>query len=150
MTHQPNYTKDRLAQYTFERVLQFIRCWTNQELKAVRAEMMAQLYFEHYPNERLPLWTVRFIFAKRRMLTKFQDPCADPRHKAIWSPDKQCGRLPAFIIVGPQKTGTTALHKFLSAHPRLQPSKSSAHTFEEVQFFGNERNYGNGVDWCAF
>jgi hypothetical protein len=43
--------------------------------------------------------------------------------------------------------GSTALHTFLSVHPQLQPSAPNNRTFEEVQFFGNNRNYANGVDW---
>ena len=39
--------------------------------------------------------------------------------REIWSSEKKCGRLPDFVIVGPQKTGTTALHWFLSLHPKI-------------------------------
>ena len=42
--------------------------------------------------------------------------------REIWSAEKTCGRLPDFVIVGPQKTGTTALHWFLSLHPKILSS----------------------------
>lgn len=37
----------------------------------------------------------------------FQNPCHDKRHKDIWSKEKTCDRLPKFLVIGPQKTGTT-------------------------------------------
>lgn len=32
MTHMSNYGSDRLALYTFESVIKFLRCWTNLKL----------------------------------------------------------------------------------------------------------------------
>lgn len=55
----------------------------------------------------------------------FQNPCHDKRHKDIWSKEKTCDRLPKFLIIGPQKTGTTlslslflysCLYTYLSLH----------------------------------
>ncbi len=43
----------------------------------------------------------------------FQNPCHDKRHKDIWSKEKTCDRLPKFLVIGPQKTGTT-LYLFIS------------------------------------
>ena len=79
-------------------------------------------------------------------LFQFQNPCDDKRHVEIWAKYKSCTRLPHFIIIGPQKTGTTALFTFLSMHPLLVPSFTSIDTHEEVQFFHNT-NYKKGVDW---
>ncbi len=44
--------------------------------------------------------------------------------------------------------GTTALHNMLSQHPDLHPSKKSLTTYEELQFFSNDKIYLNGIDWC--
>jgi len=33
--------------------------------------------------------------------------------------------IPSFVIIGPQKTGTTALMNFLSAHPDIEKSEPS-------------------------
>ncbi|XP_060262653.1 bifunctional heparan sulfate N-deacetylase/N-sulfotransferase 2 isoform X3 [Ovis aries] len=74
------------------------------------------------------------------------NPCDDKRHKDIWSKEKTCDRLPKFLIVGPQKTGTTAIHFFLSLHPAVTSSFPSPSTFEEIQFF-NGPNYHKGIDW---
>ncbi|XP_067876624.1 bifunctional heparan sulfate N-deacetylase/N-sulfotransferase 2 isoform X3 [Heterodontus francisci] len=74
------------------------------------------------------------------------NPCDDKRHKDIWSKEKTCDRLPKFLIIGPQKTGTTALHFFLSLHPGVTSNFPSPLTYEEIQFF-NGANYHKGIDW---
>lgn len=53
-------------------------------------------------------------------------------------------RLPDFIVIGAQKSGTTALFKFLSEHPKiyLPPQK-------EVQYFSNDNFYSKGIKWCS-
>jgi len=75
-----------------------------------------------------------------------QNPCLDKRHLSIWSTNKSCEQLPKFLVIGPQKTGTTALYTFLSMHPAIQSNHPSPDTFEEVQFF-NGKNYYKGLDW---
>ena len=75
-----------------------------------------------------------------------QNPCLDPRHKEIWSSGKSCNKLPSFLVVGPQKTGTTALYTFLKMHPDIMSNEQSLSTYEEVQFF-NGHNYIRGLDW---
>ncbi|XP_025083666.1 bifunctional heparan sulfate N-deacetylase/N-sulfotransferase-like isoform X2 [Pomacea canaliculata] len=74
------------------------------------------------------------------------NPCDYKRHIAIWSQNKSCNRLPRFLVVGPQKTGTTALYSFLSMHPGVTSNVNSPTTFEEVQFFSSN-NYYKGLDW---
>ncbi|XP_028574118.2 bifunctional heparan sulfate N-deacetylase/N-sulfotransferase 1 isoform X2 [Podarcis muralis] len=74
------------------------------------------------------------------------DPCEDKRHKDIWSKEKTCDRFPKLLIIGPQKTGTTALYLFLGMHPDLSSNYPSSETFEEIQFF-NGHNYHKGIDW---
>jgi hypothetical protein len=64
MTHQPNYTKDRLAIYTFEKVLHFLRCWTNLRLHSTTPVSMALKYFDDFPDERQPLWGVSVVVVK--------------------------------------------------------------------------------------
>uniref|UniRef100_A0A9L0QX24 [heparan sulfate]-glucosamine N-sulfotransferase n=1 Tax=Equus caballus TaxID=9796 RepID=A0A9L0QX24_HORSE len=74
------------------------------------------------------------------------NPCDDKRHRDIWSKEKTCDRLPKFLVIGPQKTGTTALYLFLVMHPSILSNSPSPKTFEEVQFF-NRNNYHRGIDW---
>uniref|UniRef100_G3VK76 [heparan sulfate]-glucosamine N-sulfotransferase n=1 Tax=Sarcophilus harrisii TaxID=9305 RepID=G3VK76_SARHA len=74
------------------------------------------------------------------------NPCDDKRHRDIWSRDKTCDHLPKFLVIGPQKTGTTALYLFLLMHPSIISNLPSPKTFEEVQFF-NGNNYQKGIDW---
>ncbi|HVN63485.1 MAG TPA: sulfotransferase domain-containing protein, partial [Candidatus Binataceae bacterium] len=48
-------------------------------------------------------------------------------------------RLPDFIAVGPQRTGTTWLHKVLQGHTGLPRG------IKETDFF--LKNYSRGIDW---
>ncbi|XP_076368391.1 bifunctional heparan sulfate N-deacetylase/N-sulfotransferase-like isoform X2 [Tachypleus tridentatus] len=131
MTHLSNYGNDRLALYTFESVIKFIQCWTNLQLSTLPPLQLAEKYFQMFPEESNPVWV---------------NPCLDKRHLAIWSTKKSCDQLPKFLVIGPQKTGTTALYTFLSMHPTIVSNYPSAETFEEVQFF-NGKNYFKGLDW---
>lgn len=131
MTHMSNYGNDRLALYTFESVIKFLQCWTNIKLTSAPPLQLAETYFKLYPEETDPIWG---------------NPCDDARHKKIWSRNKSCDSLPRFLVIGPQKTGTTALYTFLSLHPSIASNLPSPTTFEEIQFF-NANNYYKGLDW---
>ncbi|KAB5555652.1 hypothetical protein PHYPO_G00036570 [Pangasianodon hypophthalmus] len=131
MTHLSNYGNDRLGLYTFESLVKFVQCWTRLRLQTLPPVRLAEKYFHIFPDERDPLW---------------QNPCHDKRHKDIWSKEKTCDRLPKFLVIGPQKTGSTALHAFLSLHPAITASSFSPVTFEEVQFFSGP-HYLRGIDW---
>lgn len=55
--------------------------------------------------------------------------------------------MPNALILGPQKTGTTALYAFLKLHPSVYSNLNDNETFEEVQFFSSKTNYKFGIDW---
>ncbi len=77
-----------------------------------------------------------------------KNPCDDSKHKAIWFETNQteiCEKIPKFIIIGPQRTGTTALYTFLKANKFIK-SNQDTRDFEEAQFFMN-KNYFKGVNW---
>ncbi|XP_044742490.1 bifunctional heparan sulfate N-deacetylase/N-sulfotransferase [Chrysoperla carnea] len=131
MTHMSNYGNDRLALYTFESVIRFLQCWTNIKLSSAPPLQLAETYFKLHPEETDPVWG---------------NPCDDVRHQRIWSRNKSCEQLPRFLVIGPQKTGTTALYTFLSIHPAIASNLPSPDTFEEIQFF-NANNYLRGLDW---
>ncbi|XP_071953290.1 bifunctional heparan sulfate N-deacetylase/N-sulfotransferase 4-like [Antedon mediterranea] len=131
MTHLSNYGNDRIALYTFDNVINFVDKWTNLRLKTVPPKELAEKYFNLYPDQKEPLWT---------------NPCDDKRHLEIWAENKSCKNLPDFLIIGPQKTGTTALYTFLSMHPAIRSNIDSTKTYEEVQFFSGT-NYFRGIDW---
>ncbi|XP_054846201.1 bifunctional heparan sulfate N-deacetylase/N-sulfotransferase 3 isoform X2 [Eublepharis macularius] len=131
MTHLSNYGNDRLGLYTFVNLANFVQSWTNLKLQTLPPVQLAHKYFELFPEQRDPLW---------------QNPCDDKRHRDIWSKEKTCDRLPKFLVIGPQKTGTTALYLFLIMHPSIISNSPSPKTFEEVQFF-NRNNYHRGIDW---
>lgn len=50
--------------------------------------------------------------------------------------------LPNLIVIGAAKCGTTSLNEYLDAHPdvTMAPEK-------ELNFFVEEKNWANGVDW---
>ncbi|XP_023331056.1 heparan sulfate glucosamine 3-O-sulfotransferase 1 [Eurytemora carolleeae] len=50
-------------------------------------------------------------------------------------------RLPSCIIIGVRKGGTRALLEMLSLHPQIRVAQ------QEVHFFDNETNYGQGYPW---
>ncbi|XP_054370613.1 bifunctional heparan sulfate N-deacetylase/N-sulfotransferase 4 isoform X2 [Molothrus ater] len=131
MTHLSNYGNDRLGLYTFANLASFVRSSTNLKLQTLPPVQLAQKYFQLFPEQTDPLW---------------QNPCDDKRHRDIWSRDKTCDHLPKFLVIGPQKTGTTALYLFLLMHPSIISNLPSPKTFEEVQFF-NGNNYHKGIDW---
>ncbi|XP_067239310.1 bifunctional heparan sulfate N-deacetylase/N-sulfotransferase 1 [Chanodichthys erythropterus] len=131
MTHLSNYGNDRLGLYTFKRLLNFLLTWTHLKLQTLPPLQLAEKYFHLFPSDAEPLW---------------QDPCEDKRHKDIWSKEKTCDRFPKLLLIGPQKTGTTALYLFLGMHPDLTSNYPSKETFEEIQFFSGH-NYHRGIDW---
>ncbi len=57
-----------------------------------------------------------------------------PRHTAIWSYRQATSRgrrLPAFIVIGAQKCGTSSLFAYLAQHPLLIPAfKKEVHYFD--------------------
>ncbi|KHN71845.1 Bifunctional heparan sulfate N-deacetylase/N-sulfotransferase 1 [Toxocara canis] len=78
----------------------------------------------------------------------FQNPCDDSRHEKILPLAFNCSKmpLPNVLIVGPQKTGSTALATYLSLHPNCTTNDPVPSSFEELQFFGGA-NYGRGILW---
>ncbi|XP_075705859.1 bifunctional heparan sulfate N-deacetylase/N-sulfotransferase 3-like [Rhinoderma darwinii] len=131
MTHLSNYGNDRLGLYTFVNLAKFVQTWTHLKLQTLPPVQLAHKYFQLFPEQRDPVW---------------QNPCDDKRHRDIWSKEKTCDRLPKFLVVGPQKTGTTALYLFLVMHPAITSNSPNPKTFEEMQFF-NGNNYHKGLDW---
>ena len=131
MTHMTNYANDRLGLFLFKNLFEFISKWTNIELVSLPPFKLAHKYFELYPENQKPIWT---------------NPCDDKRHINIWSLSKDsCQRFPKFIIIGPQKTGTTALYTYLKLNPFIKSNIKTA-DFEETQFFSN-KNYFKGLEW---
>ncbi|KAL5103383.1 Bifunctional heparan sulfate N-deacetylase/N-sulfotransferase 2 [Taenia crassiceps] len=142
MTHFGNYAQDRLALCLFERLFAFLRGWTRLKVQWAPIGRLVEYHLSFNPGERASTPTSMPVHS---------DPCADPRHKAIWFPSActpNARRLPAAVIVGPQKTGTTALLAFMAMHPDLQPNRFLPHPpYEEVQFFSDFTTYSKGVSF---
>ncbi|KAI4543159.1 hypothetical protein MG293_007285 [Ovis ammon polii] len=145
MTHLSNYGNDRLGLYTFVNLANFVQSWTNLRLQTLPPVQLAHKYFELFPDQKDPLWQLADKI-KDILDAACTNPCDDKRHRDIWSKEKTCDRLPKFLVIGPQKTGTTALYLFLVMHPSILSNSPSPKTFEEVQFF-NRNNYHRGIDW---
>ncbi|XP_064395577.1 bifunctional heparan sulfate N-deacetylase/N-sulfotransferase 1-like [Halichondria panicea] len=132
MTHVTNYATDRLTLQLFSDLFQFTRTWTNLELTTDRPLNLGKRYFEIFPEDKVPIWG---------------SPCGHKRHIDIYPPSKNCSRLPSLLILGPQKSGTTALYTFLKEHPLISANKNNKDHYEEVQFFSNETLYNYGIEW---
>uniref|UniRef100_A0AC35TKZ8 [heparan sulfate]-glucosamine N-sulfotransferase n=1 Tax=Rhabditophanes sp. KR3021 TaxID=114890 RepID=A0AC35TKZ8_9BILA len=134
MTHQQNYAHDRLADYTFRNAIDFFKCYTNLNFKYIHPQQMRNMYLERFLTEKKIVWT---------------NACDDPRHVKMVVDSSKCNRtnVPNLIILGPQKTGTTAIGTFLSLHPNVSTNDNLVDSFEEVQFFSNEQKYEKGPEW---
>ena len=53
-----NFANDRLALYTFESVIKFVKCWTNLQLKQITPLELGIKYFEMFPEDKEPVWQV--------------------------------------------------------------------------------------------
>ncbi len=74
---------------------------------------------------------------------------ATPTSRRAEAPHAQDGRgpsavgaLPNLIVIGAQKCGTSVLHYYLGLHPEISMSQT-----KELNFFIEERNWPQGVDW---
>jgi len=135
MTHMTNYGNDRIGLFLFKKLFDFVSEWTNIKFVALPPVKLVEKHFELYPDDLEPLWT---------------NPCKDKRHVAIWHQNSSaCKKFPKLIIIGPQKTGSTALYTYLKLHPLYASSRiTPLTTFEETQFFTN-KNYYRGIDWLV-
>lgn len=52
--------------------------------------------------------------------------------------------LPHFIIIGAMKSGTTALYRYCSSHPKIEMSRD-----KEPDFFIFQKNWGRGFNWYS-
>ena len=58
MTHMTNYGNDQLARYTISRLVNFVHRWTNLELKYASPIELADIYFNLFPKDKVPVWLV--------------------------------------------------------------------------------------------
>ena len=47
-----------------------------------------------------------------------------------------------FLVIGAQKSGTTSLHEYLKAHPKIIMPKA-----KELDFFSSDKNYKKGIEF---
>jgi hypothetical protein len=64
------------------------------------------------------------------------------RKQCCCKDDKGLRCLPTFIVLGAQKSGTTALIGYLMLHPNFAPPKN-----KEIHFFDQLRKFKRGVPW---
>ena len=58
MTHVTNYAHDRLALVLFDALFRFVQKWTQLKLIADRPLNLGRKYFEIFPQDKMPVWTV--------------------------------------------------------------------------------------------
>ena len=58
MTHISNYGNDRLGLFLFEHAVEFVQRYTNLQLFTEPPLKLAEIYFNLFPNEKMPLWGV--------------------------------------------------------------------------------------------
>jgi hypothetical protein len=68
MSHNVNYGHDRLGNYVFSKLIYLISKWTRiQFLNHLSTSELAWKYFyDYYPDEQMPVFTVSYIFLIRR------------------------------------------------------------------------------------
>jgi len=66
-------------------------------------------------------------------------------HRILCKKKKHAMALPDFLIIGAQKSGTSALYHNLNRHPSIYLPTSDGKI--EIQFFNNEKNWQRGVNW---
>jgi hypothetical protein len=59
----------------------------------------------------------------------------------VWD-DPEVGSLPDFIIIGAQKSATTAFYSLLTKHPNVEPA-----AMKELHFFDRPDRFDDGVEW---
>ncbi|XP_065316692.1 bifunctional heparan sulfate N-deacetylase/N-sulfotransferase 4-like isoform X1 [Gordionus sp. m RMFG-2023] len=133
MTHIPNYSYDRLAIYIFKGAFEFITNHTNLRFSSVKPDELARLYMSFRPQEDKNI--------------VYKNPCFNRLMFAMWNRNYECYKFPKLLIVGPQKSGTTALLSFLLLHPLIRTNVPTKN-FEETQFFSSRKIYENfGINW---
>ena len=58
MTHVTNYAVDRLALELFDKLFTFVQEWTNIQLVSDSPLTLGRKYFEIFPEDKTPFWTV--------------------------------------------------------------------------------------------
>ena len=61
MTHVTNYAQDRLALHLFTELLHFVSDCTQLQLASDQPLALAREYFNIFPEDKLPLWTVSCV-----------------------------------------------------------------------------------------
>lgn len=65
MTHMTNYGNDQLALYAISRLVNFVHRWTNLELKYASPIELADIYFNLFPKDKVPIWLVSDLNLER-------------------------------------------------------------------------------------
>ena len=61
MTHVTNYAVDRLALELFNKLFHFVHNWTNIQLVSGPPLTLGKTYFDIFPEDKMPFWTVSLL-----------------------------------------------------------------------------------------
>ena len=73
MTHVPNFAHDRIANFIFLNVFQFLSCWTNLKFYSLPPLKIAEKYFEFNPEDKelyLTVWRNLNFYIKHEINLK--------------------------------------------------------------------------------
>lgn len=67
MSHNVNYAHDHLGNYVFSKLIYLISKWTRIKFfeDLLTSELAQKYFYEYYPNEQLPMFTVKNRFHKK-------------------------------------------------------------------------------------
>jgi hypothetical protein len=67
MSHNVNYVHDRLGNYVFSKLIYLISKWTRIKFSndLLTSKLAHKYFYEYYPDEQMPVFTVRNIFNKK-------------------------------------------------------------------------------------
>jgi len=67
MSHNVNYIHDRLGNYVFSKLIYLISKWTRIQFlnNLSTSELALKYFYDYYPDEQMPVFTVRYIFDKK-------------------------------------------------------------------------------------
>ena len=132
LTYLKNYQDEILlnnAISVFKRIIEI----SNSRSSAL--DLLGELYW--YKQNKTKAVQLKALAATENVLPPDKIRVYHPETNPINESDL---RLPDFLVIGPQKSGTTALYQYISDHPQVYPASQ-----KEIFFF--DLKYKFGIDW---
>ena len=128
-----NHTKDETVINYFIEIFERIVLILKKRSKVL--ELLGQLYW--LKGEKTRALELKLLASNEKTLN--QKKLTSLRVNSL-DISKVNFKMPDFLVIGPQKSGTTALYKYLTEHPHIYPASA-----KEIFFF--DIKYDHGIDW---